>query len=95
MALAGDLGVVLEDETGGLAAHAFWFGEDQGRYVLAVPPLYLDDIMERADLLQLQPRRIGRVGGSQIALGDEAVALDKLRCSHEAWLPDYMAGYGD
>ncbi len=36
MALAGDTGVDLLPRAGGGAPHAFWFGEDQARYVLAV-----------------------------------------------------------
>ena len=35
MALAGGLGVALDAAPEGLPAHAVWFGEDQGRYVVA------------------------------------------------------------
>ena len=37
MALAGGIGVRLSTGPRDIPGHAFWFGEDQGRYVLAVP----------------------------------------------------------
>ena len=36
MALAGDVGVALPPSPTAMRRHAFWFGEDQARYVLAV-----------------------------------------------------------
>ena len=38
MALAGGRGVELFPYEGKLPAHAIWFGEDQGRYVLSADP---------------------------------------------------------
>ncbi len=91
MALAGGIGAQLSAYKGTLAAHAFWFGEDQGRYVLAVPPLHAKEIIERAKLLQLSPLIVGRTGGQAILLGEEAILpLDRLRAVHERWLPAYM-----
>ena len=95
MALAGDVGVELDAGAAAqsdLAAlpHAFWFGEDQGRYVLAVPPLHLDAIMEEAQGLQLAPRILGRVGGAEIRLASESLPLVRLREAHEGWLPALM-----
>ena len=36
MAMEGEVGVDLSAQVPDLPAHAFWFGEDQGRYVVAV-----------------------------------------------------------
>ena len=36
MALAGGIGASLLGRSARIPAHAFWFGEDQARYVLAV-----------------------------------------------------------
>ena len=62
MALAGGIGVQLFPYEGKLPAHAAWFGEDQGRYVLEVDPELAEEIIERARLLALpvahrRPRR--------------------------------------
>jgi phosphoribosylformylglycinamidine synthase len=70
-----------------------WFGEDQGRYVLAVDPMQAEEVLERARLLALPARIIARTGGDAIGLkGEPALPLAELRAAHEAWLPGYMAG---
>ncbi len=94
MALAGDKGAELFVYEGKLPAHAAWFGEDQGRYVVAVAPALAEETLERARLLALPARIIGRVGGDTIILrGDEdPYPLAALRDIHEGWLPGYMGG---
>ncbi len=53
MALAGGMGAELFAYEGRLPAHAVWFGEDQGRYVLSVDPMLAEEVLERARLLAL------------------------------------------
>ena len=48
---------------------------------------------ERARLLALPVRIVGRVGGEGLTLkGEGALPLAQLRKAHEAWLPGFMAG---
>ena len=92
MALAGNIGLQLYPYEGRLPAHAAWFGEDQGRYVLEATPELAEDITERARLLALPVRVVGRVGGDSLNLkGEAALTLTDLRAAHESWLPAYMA----
>ncbi len=92
MALAGDIGVEIFPYEGKLPAHAIWFGEDQGRYVIEVEPERADGILERARQLGLPGRIVGRIGGEQLQIGStETFDLSQLRDAHEAWLPNYMA----
>jgi phosphoribosylformylglycinamidine synthase len=92
MALAGGIGVELFPYEGKLPAHAIWFGEDQGRYVLAAEPSLAEEIVERARLLALPARIVGRTGGQVLALqGESALTLADLRSAHDSWFPDYMA----
>ena len=93
MALAGGIGVELHPYEGRLPAHAIWFGEDQGRYVLEVTPDAADDILARAKLLALPARVVGRTGGTALTLkGEPALELSALRDAHEGWMPGYMGG---
>jgi phosphoribosylformylglycinamidine synthase subunit PurL len=93
MALAGGMGVLLFPYEGKLPAHAAWFGEDQGRYILEAAPSLAEEIIERARLLALPARVVGRVGGDRLALRDEAsLHLSDLRAAHEGWLPTFMGG---
>ncbi|MEQ1650150.1 MAG: phosphoribosylformylglycinamidine synthase subunit PurL, partial [Hyphomicrobiaceae bacterium] len=72
MALAGNIGVALYPYEGKLPGYATWFGEDQGRYVVAVAPKLAEEVAERAKLLGLPTRIIGRAGGTVLALKGEA-----------------------
>jgi phosphoribosylformylglycinamidine synthase len=91
MALAGGIGVQLYPYEGKLPAHAAWFGEDQARYVLEASPELAEEIIERARLLALPARVVGRVGGEALFIkGEPSLVLAELRSAHESWLPDYM-----
>lgn len=91
MALAGGIGAELFPYEGKLPSHAIWFGEDQGRYVVAVSPNKAEEVVERARLLALPARIIGKVGGDRLALKGEAfLPIDELRQTHEEWLRAYM-----
>ena len=92
MALAGNLGVEIFPYEGKLPAHAIWFGEDQGRYLLCVDAMRAEEILDRARLLALPARVIARTGGDALVLkGEEPLPLDDLKAAHEAWLTNYMA----
>jgi phosphoribosylformylglycinamidine synthase len=91
MALAGGIGVELFAYEGRLPAHAIWFGEDQGRYLIEAAPQHANDIIARARLLALPARIVGRTGGEALTLkGEDALGLADLRGAHEGWLPEYM-----
>ena len=91
MALSGCIGAELHAYEGRLPAHAIWFGEDQGRYVLEVHPNAADDILARAKAAGLAARVIGKVGGDAVALkGEPALSLAQLKNVHEGWFPAYM-----
>ena len=90
---ASGLGVELYPYEGKLPAHAIWFGEDQGRYVVEVTAAKAEEVLERARLLELPARIVGRVGGAAIAIkGETPLPLSELRKAHEAWLPALMGG---
>ncbi len=92
MALAGAKGVMLEAAPRRLSPHAYWLGEDQGRYVLAAAEKDAGTILSRAKTLAIPAVTIGRVEGQSIAIeGERAMSLAKLRKVHEAWLPSFMS----
>ena len=91
--VAGGIGAQLFPYEGRLPAHAAWFGEDQGRYVVEADPELAEEIVERARLLALPARVVARVGGEALTLKEEAgLPLADLRAAHEGWLPGYMGG---
>jgi phosphoribosylformylglycinamidine synthase len=91
MALAGGRGVDCFAYEGRLPAHAVWYGEDQGRYVVEVTPDIAEEVIERARLLALPARIVGRTGGDAIVLkGELPLPLAQLRDVREAWLPGFI-----
>jgi phosphoribosylformylglycinamidine synthase len=89
MAKAGGIGAVVE-APGGIPAHAFWFGEDQARYlVTSADPEAVSAQFAAAGVPVL---RLGTTGGDSLTVaGLGAISTAELRQINEAWLPDYMA----
>ncbi|WP_121119331.1 phosphoribosylformylglycinamidine synthase subunit PurL [Croceibacterium ferulae] len=90
MALAGGMGAEVTQHPNYTAA-AWWFGEDQGRYVVTVPDMeaFQQQIAKGtrdADTASSGLRRIGTTGGDSL-LG---VTLDALRQAHEGFFKDWM-----
>jgi phosphoribosylformylglycinamidine synthase len=87
MAMAGDMGFVL-DEVSQLSA-AFWFGEDQARYIVATNKP--DDFVKHAADKNIQTRILGRTGGKDLKISStHSISVKELKQSHENWLPAYM-----
>lgn len=93
MAIEGATGLTLTAETA-LPAHAFWFGEDQGRYVLATPDA--GALLAAAQAAGIPAQRLGRTGGEALVLpGLEPISLATLRDAHERFLPTLMSQAGE
>jgi phosphoribosylformylglycinamidine synthase II len=93
MAMASGVGAQLAPAPGKIPAHAFWFGEDQGRYLVTVHSGAVDAILARAAIAGVPVRRIGTTSGETLAIADERpVLVEALSERFEAWLPGYMAG---
>jgi phosphoribosylformylglycinamidine synthase subunit PurL len=93
MALAGGRGVELIAALEGLPAHAVWFGEDQGRYVVAAALGETARILHEASRAGVPARIVGKTTGNALKLAREALlSLEALRNAHERWLPHFMDG---
>jgi phosphoribosylformylglycinamidine synthase II len=93
MAMASGTGATLDAAPAGMPAHAFWFGEDQARYVVTAPALALPAIEAAARDAGIPALRLGLTGGEHLTLpGERPISVADLKKRHESWLPDYMAG---
>jgi phosphoribosylformylglycinamidine synthase len=91
MAMASGIGAELGGSPPGLPAHAFWFGEDQARYVVTARPADVAAIEQMAAKSGTRLRHLGRTGGGALTLpGENPILVSNLQASHESWLPDYM-----
>ncbi len=89
MALAAGQGVRIDAREGHSAA-AWFFGEEQGRYLLAAAEAAVDAILEAARVAGVPAMRVGEVVGDAVRLGDSAAPLDDLRAASENALPRLM-----
>ena len=91
MAIAGGVGATIE-AISGLPAHAWLFGEDQGRYLVTARPDEAARILDEATKAGVEARIIGATGGDSLTLPGEApILIADLGAAHEAWFPEYMA----
>ena len=92
MALAGNFGAKLTQLPEG-PSHAALFGEDQGRYLIAVAPEIVKTILDAARLEKINIQEIGATGGLEISWpGAQPISLTELQEAFEKPLPAYMAG---
>ncbi|MBY0610619.1 MAG: phosphoribosylformylglycinamidine synthase subunit PurL [Beijerinckiaceae bacterium] len=93
MALAGGIGASIAADASPLSEHAFYFGEDQARYVLACPLQKLEGILSAATAAGVPALKLGETGADALTLGTGGpISLEALRNAHESWLPAYMGG---
>jgi phosphoribosylformylglycinamidine synthase subunit PurL len=88
MAMASGIGAVLETPPHSLA-HAFWFGEDQGRYIVTAKNAEV--VSERARAAGVSVTRLGATGGPALAVaGERPLRIADLAAQFEGWFPAYM-----
>ncbi len=92
MAMAGNIGAEVEwNEEYSQAA--WWFGEDQGRYVITVPDTQaLNEALakgtENDETAAIGFRRIGRTGGSTLF----GKSVDEMRAAHRSFFSEWLDG---
>jgi phosphoribosylformylglycinamidine synthase len=92
MAMMSNIGAELAVAPG-MAEHAYWFGEDQGRYIVTVEEAKVRAISAKANQAGVPIYRLGVTGGDALTLpGARPMLLATLRARFEGWLPGYMAG---
>jgi len=71
---------------------AFLFGEDQGRYVIAVNPLNTERVLASATTHDIEIRRLGSAGGQAFKIRHLCnLDIQALTDIYERWFPSYMS----
>ena len=86
MALAGNIGFAFDADS---SDAGFWFGEDQGRYVVSTKqPEALEKLTKESGIALT---KLGTTGGKALVTkGSSSLDLAILRKAHEGWLPNFM-----
>jgi phosphoribosylformylglycinamidine synthase len=93
MAIASGIGAMLDEAPQSIVPHAWWFGEDQGRYIVTVNEKDLLSVFTKLKAVEVPCVQIGLTGGDRIVVaGEGAVQVKLLAEAFESWLPAYMSG---
>ena len=93
MAIAGGIGGQFLPAPGAIVPHAWWFGEDQARYIVTVPSAEAGLVLAKMKGAGVPCARIGTTGGDSIAIaGETPVSVAALKTGFEHWFPAYMSG---
>lgn len=80
LAMASGIGFDLNEAPDTMPAHAWWFGEDQARYIVTAA----------SGTPVPGALKLGTAGGESLAIAGATTTVVALQSAHEAWLPDYM-----
>lgn len=90
MVMASGVGCELESPDSGIRPDAFWFGEDQARYLVCVENAA--EFCARAEKAGVPARLIGQSGGNDLILpSGVTISAARLVAAHEAFFPALMA----
>ena len=83
------IGIRLSAHPRDIPGHAFWFGEDQARYIVAVPDHV--GLVRMAEAAGVPALRLGTSGGQDLTLPDGGtISIAALRVAHERFFPALM-----
>lgn len=89
LCMASEIGVSIDLQSRQM--HAALFGEDQSRYLVAVPESYADMFAANAEGYGVYFQLLGIVGGDRLTIGKTvSLSLQEMRQAHESWFPEYM-----
>ena len=73
--------------------HGFWFGEDQGRYLVGIAPEAKAAFEKAAIDAGVHLAQIGVTGGMELTItGAITISLEEIAKAHENWFPNLMGG---
>jgi phosphoribosylformylglycinamidine synthase II len=91
MAISGGLGAQLSAAPESIVPHAYWFGEDQARYIVTVTAEQAGLVLAKMRGAGVPCTRIGTTGGESIQIaGQDPVSVKALATAFESWFPAYM-----
>lgn len=89
MVMASGVGCELESPDSGIRPEAFWFGEDQARYLVCVDNAA--EFCAHAEQAGVPARLIGQSGGNDLILpSGVTISAARLVAAHEAFFPALM-----
>ena len=83
--------LILRDAIPSMQDIAFWFGEDQARYIIAVDSAKIKNILAQAKKAGVAAHILGKTQKDTLEIEDRfSLPVTELAEAHERWLPEYM-----
>ena len=93
MVMAAGVGAEIDAGAVSGSPAAFFFGEDQARYVVSAAPEIAEALVAEARAAGVPALRLGVTGGAKLVLpGEAALEASELKRAYESWFPAYMDG---
>ena len=92
MAMASKLGAAVTTPANTASRAAFWFGEDQARYVVTVKATDADKVLADAKAAGVLAGKLGMTTAESLKIdGEDPFPTARLRQLNEEWLPKLMS----
>ncbi len=91
MSIKGNKGVNIFPINGLVNKFQYFFGEDQGRYIIEIKPENLENTEKILKKDSIHFEKIGLVEGNKITYGNDLkISIDDIKLGYKKWLKEYM-----
>ena len=91
MSIKGNKGVNIFPINGLVNKFQYFFGEDQGRYIIEIKPENLENAEKILKKDSIHFEKIGLVEGNKITYGNDLkISIDDIKLGYKKWLKEYM-----
>ena len=91
MCIKGNKGVKLFPINGLVNKFEYFFGEDQGRFIIEIKPENLDNVEDMLKKDSIHFDKLGIIESDQITYGNDLkISIDDIKEGYKNWLKEYM-----
>ena len=91
MSIKGNKGVKLFSIDGLVNKFEYFFGEDQGRYIIEIKPENLENVENMLKKDSIHFDKLGIIESNQITYGNDLkISIDDIKEGYKNWLKEYM-----
>ena len=92
MSIKGKKGIKLNKPKYLINEMEYFFGEDQGRYIIEVCRKDLKKVTDILNKNAVHFDELGTISENEVYINDKTkVTIDELSTSHKSWLTNYMS----
>tara|TARA_B100002052_G_scaffold210663_1_gene192705 strand:- start:294 stop:983 length:690 start_codon:yes stop_codon:yes gene_type:complete len=91
MSIKGNKGINIFPINGLVNKFQYFFGEDQGRYIIEIKPENLENVEKILKNDSIHFDKLGLIEGNEINYGNDLkISIDDIKQGYKKWLSEYM-----